>query len=66
MPNQLIATIDGGQTRGRAFDRILIIMFENQYRGYVLGGATPNSCVGIAAWSFTRQRLVFYMTRSHY
>jgi hypothetical protein len=28
MPNRLIAPIDEGQSASRAFDRILIIMFE--------------------------------------
>jgi len=39
MPNRPIALMHGRQFATRAFDRILIIMFENQYRGYVLGNA---------------------------
>ena len=33
----MLNTIAAGSLSGRAFDHVLIIMFENQYRGYVLG-----------------------------
>ena len=37
MPGHTIALPGAGYTSVRAFDHILVIMFENQYRGYVLG-----------------------------
>jgi hypothetical protein len=37
MPSRTIGPSDSGPASGRAFDHVLIIMFENQYRGYVLG-----------------------------
>jgi hypothetical protein len=33
----MLNTIAAGPPSGRAFDHIMIILFENQYRGYVLG-----------------------------
>jgi len=32
-----LETLVAGPASRRAFDHVLIIMFENQYRGYVLG-----------------------------
>lgn len=37
MPNHAIGQTRSEYNSSRAFDHILIIMFENQYRGYVLG-----------------------------
>ena len=37
MPSRTIGPSGGGVVSSRAFDHVLVIMFENQYRGYVLG-----------------------------
>lgn len=37
MPDHTLNAGTAALERGRAFDHVLIIMFENQYRGYVLG-----------------------------
>jgi hypothetical protein len=37
MPRQRLEPTAAPPALGRAFDHILVIMFENQYRGYVLG-----------------------------
>src|SRR5208283_5504522 len=37
MADHLLETVAAAPVGRRAFDRVLVIMFENQYRGYVLG-----------------------------
>ena len=37
MRTQTLGLTGVGRNAGRAFDHVLVIMFENQYRGYVLG-----------------------------
>ncbi len=37
MSDQKLAAPAASPANGRAFDHVLVIMFENQYRGYVLG-----------------------------